>query len=148
MPQMRKTKKKTAGLTFNHAMVYVQELEPALHFYRDLLGFKMIEQYATAYARLRSPRGNGTLALHRLEPGHTVPPDEGVRLYFETTALDRLCKDLESAGVTFSAPPKLMPWGWKHAYLNDPDGHEVSLYTAGAKRFRKSIMRSTSPSAR
>jgi hypothetical protein len=31
-----------------------------------------------------------------------------------------------------------MPWGWEHAYLNDPDGHEVSLYWAGDKRFRKS----------
>jgi len=30
-----------------------------------------------------------------------------------------------------------MPWGWKHAYLDDPDGHEVSVYTAGAKRLRK-----------
>jgi hypothetical protein len=30
-----------------------------------------------------------------------------------------------------------MPWGWKHAYLDDPDGHEVSLYWAGAKRFKK-----------
>jgi hypothetical protein len=30
-----------------------------------------------------------------------------------------------------------MPWGWKHAYLDDPDGHEVSLYWAGAKRLKK-----------
>jgi hypothetical protein len=28
--------------------------------------------------------------------------------------------------------------GWKHAYLDDPDGHEVSLYWAGAKRLKKS----------
>jgi hypothetical protein len=33
-----------------------------------------------------------------------------------------------------------MPWGWKHAYVNDPDGHEVSLYWAGAKRFQKTDM--------
>jgi hypothetical protein len=25
------------------------------------------------------------------------------------------------------ALPEVMPWGWKHAYLDDPDGHEVSL---------------------
>jgi hypothetical protein len=31
----------------------------------------------------------------------------------------------------------MMPWGWKHAYLSDPDGHELSLYRAGAKRFQK-----------
>jgi len=33
--------------------------------------------------------------------------------------------------------PKRMPWGWDHAYLDDPDGHEVSLYWAGTKRLRK-----------
>jgi hypothetical protein len=27
----------------------------------------------------------------------------------------------------------MMPWGWRHAYLNDPDGHEISLYWAGEK---------------
>jgi len=31
----------------------------------------------------------------------------------------------------------MMPWGSKHAYLNDPDGHEVSLSFAGAKREEK-----------
>jgi hypothetical protein len=33
--------------------------------------------------------------------------------------------------------PKKMPWGWTHAYLNDPDGHEVSLYSAGQKRLKR-----------
>jgi hypothetical protein len=43
------------------------------------------------------------------------------------------------AGTTTIAQlPKAMPWGWTHAYLNDPDGHEVSLYSAGAKRLRGS----------
>jgi hypothetical protein len=35
-----------------------------------------------------------------------------------------------------------MPWGWQHAYLRDPDGHQLSLYWAGPKRFRKTRMRS------
>jgi hypothetical protein len=34
-----------------------------------------------------------------------------------------------------------MPWGWRHAYLRDPDGHEVSLYWAGKARFKKTVMR-------
>jgi uncharacterized glyoxalase superfamily protein PhnB len=47
---------------------------------------------------------------------------------------------LDSAGVKLTQPPKLMPWGWKHAYLDDPDGHEISLYWAGRKRFQKTPM--------
>jgi hypothetical protein len=30
--------------------------------------------------------------------------------------------------------PQDMPWGWRHAYLKDPDGHPLSLYRAGASR--------------
>ena len=123
-------------LAFNHAMVYVRELPRALHFYADLLGFKVLERAGPYYARLRSGRGQTTIALHLAEPGRTLESG-GVRLYFETKELDRLCKSLQAAGVQFSQQPKRMPWGWKHAYLNDPDGHEVSLYWAGSRRFRK-----------
>lgn len=140
----RKPIASSSGLTFNHAMVYVREIAPALHFYGDLLGFKVVEVFqgrdAAVYARLRSPRGNSTLALHVLEPGQVVLQNEGIRLYFEVKQLDKVCKNLEAAGVRFSQPPKMMPWGWNHAYVNDPDGHEVSLYWAGAKRFQKSKM--------
>jgi catechol 2,3-dioxygenase-like lactoylglutathione lyase family enzyme len=143
MPQKKKRPRTAAGpaLAFNHAMVYVRELAPSLHFYADLLGFKVIEVYPQAYARLRSAQGQGTLALHIIEPGKTMPPGDGIRLYFETRDLEKVCKDLEGAGTLFTQPPKVMPWGWKHAYLNDPDGHEVSLYWAGRKRLQKTVMR-------
>ena len=32
-------------LTFNHAMIYVKDVARALGFYRDLLGFKLIEDF-------------------------------------------------------------------------------------------------------
>ena len=32
-------------LTFNHAMIYVKDVNRALGFYRDLLGFKLIEDF-------------------------------------------------------------------------------------------------------
>jgi catechol 2,3-dioxygenase-like lactoylglutathione lyase family enzyme len=142
MPQKKKRPKAAApALAFNHAMIYVRELALSLHFYADLLGFKVIEVYPQAYARLRSVQGQGTLALHVFEPGKTMLPGYGIRLYFETRDLEKVCKNLEAAGTPFTQPPKMMPWGWKHAYLNDPDGHEVSLYWAGRKRLQKTVMR-------
>ena len=133
-----------SGLNFNHAMVYSQDVGRALGFYRDLLGFKLVEDMdyggRKVYARLRAGQGDGTLALHMVEPGKTLPPGDGIRLYFEVKEVDKFCERLQHGGVKFSQMPKAMPWGWKHAYLDDPDGHEVSLYWAGAKRFRKSKM--------
>ncbi len=59
-----------------------------------------------------------------------------MRLYFEVKQLERLCAELAGRGVTFTQGPQRMPWGWDHAYLTDPDGHELSLYRAGAARLR------------
>jgi len=145
MARLQKRATKTeAELSFNHAMVYSQDVGQALAFYRDLLGFKVVEEMdyggRTVYARLRAGRGDGTLALHMVEPGKTLPPEDGIRLYFEVKDLEKFCGRLQAAGVRFSKMPAVMPWGWKHAYLDDPDGHEVSLYWAGAKRFKKSKM--------
>ena len=132
------------AVQFNHAMIYAADVARSLHFYGDLLGLKVVETFEwkgqVVYARLRSPGGEGTIALHHPEPGQAVPPSGGVRLYFEVKPLEKFCKQLEAAGVKIKQPPKPMPWGWTHAYLDDPDGHEISLYWAGAKRFRKSKM--------
>jgi catechol 2,3-dioxygenase-like lactoylglutathione lyase family enzyme len=76
-----------------------------------------------------------------LEPGKTIPEYEGIRLYFEVKNLEAFCKSLEAKGVALDDQPKLMPWGWMHAYLRDPDGQELSLYWAGLKRFRPTIIK-------
>ncbi|MGH9777283.1 MAG: VOC family protein [Candidatus Acidiferrales bacterium] len=131
--------------TFNHAMIYVRRIELALRFYRDRLGFRLIETFRwqgrAVYARLRSPRGNTSIALHLPERGDRPNTKSGIRLYFEVKNLDPLCARLKKAGVKFKQMPKRMPWGWTHAYLKDPDGYELSLYWAGAKRLRKSVMK-------
>jgi catechol 2,3-dioxygenase-like lactoylglutathione lyase family enzyme len=130
-------------LTFNHAMIYVKDVARALGFYRDLLGFKLIEDFRydgrAVYARLRAPGGDGTIALHQAGPGASLA-SEGVRLYLEVRDLDEFCRKLIKRGFYITQMPRMMEWGWRHAYLNDPDGHEISLYWAGEKRMAKSVM--------
>ncbi|MFY9342120.1 MAG: VOC family protein [Planctomycetota bacterium] len=129
------------ALSFNHAMIYVTDVASSLAFYRDALGFRAVDEYPGAYARLVAPQGDATIALHTLEPGQTfAPATEGMRLYFEVKALDKLCARMVGRGVQFTQLPKDMPWGWRHAYLKDPDGHELSLYWAGAARLRATRM--------
>jgi uncharacterized glyoxalase superfamily protein PhnB len=66
---------------------------------------------------------------------------DGVRLYFEVRDLDDFCQKLRRRGFVFTQSPQVMPWGWRHAYLNDPEGHEISLYWAGELRMKKSVMK-------
>jgi catechol 2,3-dioxygenase-like lactoylglutathione lyase family enzyme len=134
-------KKRSTGLELNHVMVYSTDLTRALAFYTGALGFDVIERYGDEYARLVSPGGSGTIGLHALEPGQQMSaPTEGLRIYFEVKGLDELCASLVEKGVPIEKMPADMPWGWRHAYLRDPDGHMISLYWAGKKRFRPTQM--------
>ncbi len=130
-------------LSFNHAMIYLKDVGGGIAFYRNWLGFKVIEDYRhegrSVYARMQAPGGEGTIALHQAGPGASVASD-GVRLYFEVRELDEFCQKLRKRGFVFTQQPQMMPWGWRHAYLNDPEGHEISLYWAGEQRMQKSVM--------
>ena len=131
-----------AGLTFNHAMIYTADVTRALAFYRDALGFRVVDEYPGGYARLVSPGSNTTIALHLLDPGMQFDARlEGLRLYFEVKDLSRFCERIAARGVVFDQLPQAMPWGWDHAYLRDPDGHQISLYRAGAARLKPTRMR-------
>jgi predicted enzyme related to lactoylglutathione lyase len=138
-------------LTFNHAMIYVKDVARGMAFYRDLMGFKLIEDFryegTPVYARLRAPGGDGTIALHQAGPGASLA-SEGVRLYFEVRELDDFCRKLQKKGFYITQLPRMMPWGWRHAYLNDPDGHEISLYWAGENRMAKTVMKAAKEAAK
>ena len=120
------------------------DVRRALGFYRDLLGFKLVDEFRhegiPVYARLRAPGGDGTIALHLAGPGTPLASD-GVRLYFEIREVDDFCRKLQAKGFYITQMPRMMPWGWRHAYLNDPDGHEISIYWAGENRMKKTVMR-------
>lgn len=135
--------KRSAKLSFNHAMVYAKDVERALGFYRDILGMKVLDEFRfegkPVYARLLAPASEGTIALHQAGPGASVISD-GVRLYFEIEDLDNFCQQVKKKGIYFSQLPQMMPWGWRHAYLNDYDGHEISLFWAGPNRMKKTVM--------
>ncbi len=126
------------AVEFNHALIYVADLQRALRFYQGLLGLRVLEE-EDGYARLQGREGTTTIGLHTLSTEvPSIPSKEAIRLYFEVSNLDEFCKELQSKGVKFDQPPEDMPWGWRHAYLRDPDGHLISLYWAGEKRLKSS----------
>lgn len=102
------TKRSRPALNFRHALIYVKALEPALHFYRDLLGFKEIEQIPGEYARLQSAKSDSTLALH-VTKSRRLLITGGVWLYLEVGQLTQLCRNLQAAGIRFWQGPEPMP---------------------------------------
>jgi catechol 2,3-dioxygenase-like lactoylglutathione lyase family enzyme len=110
----KKSAERGVLLDFNHAMLYSSDVGRAVEFYCKRLGFAVVDDFRheghLLYARLRAPSGNGSIAVHQLAPGKTIPAEEGVRLYFEVRGLDEFCRVLESKGRVLDSLPKSMPW--------------------------------------
>jgi len=121
-------------MRLNHLLLWSGDVARSLDFYTGMLNFVRIEA-GEGYARLRAPDGETTIGLHTAPEGQRPPWNDGVGLYLEVDDVDGVCRRLAERGVTFDQPPEDMGWGWRHAYLRDPDGHRLSIYHAGEKRF-------------
>ena len=113
----------------------VTNVDEALSFYTQLLGFEERERWGPAIAIVA--RGDLTLWLSGPETSAASPMPDGRqpepggwnRLVIETDALDRLVEKLKAAGVAFRNEPLSGPGG-KQVLLEDPSGNPIELFQA------------------
>ena len=133
-----------------HTGIVVTDLEAALRFYRDLLGFRETKRLEESGAyidnmlaldgaqvttvKLTAPDGNLIELLHfRTHPRPRPPPPDACRigithLAFTVDDLQHMHTALTAAGVSFNAPPQLSPDGYaKVTFCRDPDGTLIEL---------------------
>lgn len=120
----------------------VQDLERALRFYRDGLGFSSGRIVGSEWTD-EATGAHGAIALFELEGGLILSlypredlardagigaggPDSGElslgQLVHSRGEVDRLLRTAEAAGATIT-PAHDRPWGIYSGYLRDPDGH-------------------------
>jgi hydroxymethylpyrimidine/phosphomethylpyrimidine kinase len=116
-------------MDLNQVTLPCVELEQSVHFYR-LLGFTLIVSSPPRYARFECKSGT----TFSLELAATGPAEPGVVVYFEVTDLDAEVARLKAAGLTFESDPVDQPWLWREAYIRDPAGNSLCLYSAGDNR--------------
>ena len=116
-------------------MLCVRDISNAVAFYRDKLGFDVVEQdEEIALLRLRadhlyvfaeSPPTVDKPSVH-LAP----PPDPGrgsVILVLTVDDCRAAYDELRGRGVEFLMPPRQPPWGGWRCFAHDPDGHLLEL---------------------
>jgi uncharacterized glyoxalase superfamily protein PhnB len=104
-------------------IVSVADLDRALAFYRDALGFA--EKYRQdEVVMLGLPGGDLELLLHRREP---TPGLAGVAASLVVDDVDAVTAAAEQAGATVVDAPADQPWGERQSVLTDPDGHVICL---------------------
>ena len=110
--------------------VHVTEMERAIRFYRDILGFPIV---------LDGRPGNAWVELGPEEPlckvalnadGPTPPSANGITptgIVLDTDDMPALAARLRKAGARFTHEPVKQPWGGWVADFLDPDGNELEV---------------------
>lgn len=124
------------GLT---PLLSVFEMPRALSFYRDLLGFSVVQTSPLLsdnpdhvnWAMLRL--NNSAIMLNTAyDPDDQPAQPEAERfaghgdtcLYFDCPDVDAAYRTLRERGVD-PEPPKIAPYGMNQLYLKDPDGYSL-----------------------
>ena len=110
-------------MRLNQVSVPVSDYTASRDFYEDLGLRLIVDSPDQPYARFAAP-GGATLSLYGTE--HAV--------YFECDDLDGRVAALQSIGCVFDSEPVDQPWGWREAWLVDPAGNRICLFSAGENR--------------
>jgi predicted enzyme related to lactoylglutathione lyase len=116
----------------------VDDVDAALEFYRDELGFEVLSSAAPAFADVR--RGNLRLLLSGPKSSAGRPMDDGEqpspggwnRIHFLVDDLEAEVERLETTGASFRNPMVEGPGG-KQILLVDPSGNFVELFQPAAR---------------
>jgi catechol 2,3-dioxygenase len=116
-----------------HVQLKVADLDRALSFYRDVLGFELTQQYGRQAAFLSAGGYHHHIGLNTWESEGGTPPPPGTTglyhvaiVYPTRTELGDALRRLRNAGIPLEGASD---HGVSEAlYLRDPDGNGVELY--------------------
>ena len=114
----------------------VRDVDAALAFYIDKLGFALIERWGPPFAMVGRGdltlwlSGPGSSASRTLADGSVPQPGGWNRLVLETDDLGSLVERLRSSGVGFRSEIVAGPGG-KQILVDDPSGNPIELFEPG-----------------
>ena len=116
-----------------HVHLKVADLERALHFYRDVLGFELQQRFGAQAAFISAGGYHHHIGLNTWESRGGLPPPPGTTglyhvaiLYPTRAALADALRRVLAAGIELDGAAD---HGVSEAlYLRDPDGNGVELY--------------------
>lgn len=126
-------------MKFSGVILYVPDVRKTLAFYERAFGLtrRFLSDDASfgdvrtgsamlGFASVAMSRKNWMGGVRTTAPGEAPPAFE---IGIETDDVAGAVKRAQDAGATVLAPPEEKPWGQTVAFLRDPDGHVIELFT-------------------
>ena len=114
----------------------VEDVDAAVSFYRDRLGFALIQQYGPAMAILEREdlqiwlAGPASSAARPMPDGSKPTAGGWCRIVLTVADLDATVRDLTAAGVAFRNEIIAGPGG-RQVLCEDPSGNPIELFQPG-----------------
>ena len=114
----------------------VRDVDAAVTFYVDTLGFALIERWGPPFAMVGRGdltlwlSGPGSSASRTLANGSVPAPGGWNRLVLETDDLEALVATLGASGARFRSEIVAGPGG-KQILVEDPSGNPIELFESG-----------------
>jgi hydroxymethylpyrimidine/phosphomethylpyrimidine kinase len=116
-------------MELNQVTLPCADYDASVSFYKAL-GLTQIVDSPPRYARFESSAGS-TLSIHSVD---SVADSTGVTIYFEVADVDVTVAELRTGGLEIDAEPIDQSWLWREAYLHDPAGNVICIFSAGENR--------------
>jgi len=115
------------------ASITVTDLNQALEFYVDKLGFTVLVEMplpgGNKFVMVAPPAGGSSLVFSLPMPGQTRAPTSNIS--FETDDVTATYHELRAKNVEFSREPAKTLWGGMEAMFVDPLGNSFMLHLGG-----------------
>lgn len=114
---------KGAKITAISPQFLVEDLDRAIAYYRDRLGFAVDFTYESFYASVS--RDGFAIHLKHGHPGKRPrrTDDEPLDAYLSVSGIEALFAEWQARGAVVIKPLEERPWGCVDFYVADPDGN-------------------------
>jgi catechol 2,3-dioxygenase-like lactoylglutathione lyase family enzyme len=117
-------------------LLQVYDMPLSVRFYRDLLGFEIVNQSPGEHDEFNwclLSRNGAELMLNTMYESAYRPPQPDAKrtaahadicLYFACRELDNVCEYLRTNDIRVE-PPRVAPYGMRQLSFHDPDGYAI-----------------------
>lgn len=118
--------------------ILTDDVKPMERFYRDVLGFEVIEDLGN-YVEFLNDGVRFAICTRDVMHTHTGHESYAIRATGQSFELafpagspkdvDRVYREAVARGATPVRAPEMMPWGRKTGFISDPDGNIHEIYS-------------------